>query len=182
MWCPGPDSNRQAVKRRIFITLNLSKPAIRRLPFVRWTMPSPLHATRAFRAASGRRPPSSLYTFQKRPLRPVSGLARRCLGCKGSRERFASAWGARGFTEFEGFCTGRFRLGHSIFLSPLCLPISSPGQGGRDSTIAPRMHQLRPRYPRKDASAKTYRLAILRTQTQRPLLPRRFDPRRNIPP
>lgn len=36
--------------------------------------------------------------------------------------------GPRGFAEFEGFCTGRFRLGTQIILSPLCLPISSPRQ------------------------------------------------------
>jgi hypothetical protein len=113
-WCPGPDSNRQAVKRRIFVTLNLSKPAMCASPFVRWTMPSPWHAARAFRAASGRRPPSSLYTFQKRPLRPVSGLARRRLGQEHRAYR-SRALGTRGFTEFEGFCTGRFRRGHSNF-------------------------------------------------------------------
>ncbi len=46
LWCPGPESNRQAVKRRIFITLRLSKPAMRAPPFVRWTMPSPWRALR----------------------------------------------------------------------------------------------------------------------------------------
>ena len=52
-WCPGPDSNRQAVRRRIFITLHLSMPATCTAltsPFVRWTMPSPLRSAHQFSA------------------------------------------------------------------------------------------------------------------------------------
>lgn len=82
-WCRGPDSNRQAVKRRIFVTLRLSTPSastrkanVRALDYAFAIAMRVLHAHRL------RRPPSSLYTF--RAFRPASagkktGLARRCL-------------------------------------------------------------------------------------------------------
>jgi hypothetical protein len=47
-----------------------------------------------------------------------AGLARRCLGTQ-----------ARGFTDFDGLQTSRFRARRSQFGSPLRLPITSPGQG-----------------------------------------------------
>jgi hypothetical protein len=73
------------------------------------------------------------------------GLARRCLGWAPTLSQQAWA-GARGFTEFEGFYTGRFQPGTQFCLSPLWLPISSPGQGGSDSTIARGRYAGRLRY------------------------------------
>jgi len=72
LWCPGPDSNRQAVRRRIFFTLHLSMPAakpvktelrsVRALDYA-----FAIASCRASRGATERirRPPSSLYTFRE---------------------------------------------------------------------------------------------------------------------
>ncbi|PTB25215.1 hypothetical protein C9I56_29555 [Paraburkholderia caribensis] len=70
-----------------------------------------------------RRPPSSLYTF--RAFRPASagkktGLARRCLVARVWARAF------RGFAEFEGFCTGRFRLGTQCFKSAMFTNFITP--------------------------------------------------------
>ncbi|CAG9266565.1 conserved hypothetical protein [Paraburkholderia caribensis] len=70
-----------------------------------------------------RRPPSSLYTF--RAFRPASagkktGLARRCLVAPRESRAF------RGFAEFEGFCTGRFRLGTQCFKSAMFTNFITP--------------------------------------------------------
>lgn len=88
-WCREPGSNRQAVRRRIFVTLRLSTPRAP-APSGGWRACScaglclrhdgascTLHTTHHLR-----RPPSSLYTFQ--PSFPIfflhdGGLARRCL-------------------------------------------------------------------------------------------------------
>jgi len=123
-WCRGPDSNRQAVKRRIFVTLRLSTPSastrkanVRALDYAFAIAMRVLHAHRL------RRPPSSLYTF--RAFRPASagkktGLARRCLVARVWTRAF------RGFAEFEGFCTGRFRLGTQCFKSAMFTNFITP--------------------------------------------------------
>ena len=73
--------------------------------------------TKQIRACRIRRPPSSLYTFRETAVRlPCSGLARRCLGTIAALSRTS---GARGFTEFEGFCTGRFRPGTQLLKSAM---------------------------------------------------------------
>lgn len=70
-WCRGPDSNRQAVKRRIFFTPRLSTPSaksfalsanVRALDYAFAIARAPSPA-RADRRTGLRRPPSSLYTF-----------------------------------------------------------------------------------------------------------------------
>lgn len=68
-----------------------------------------------------RRPPSSLYTFPAAAFATASGLARRCLGA--SR--------ARGFAEFEGFCTGRFRPGTQSFKSAMFTNFITPARADR---------------------------------------------------
>src|SRR5260221_2380812 len=55
-WCPGPESNRHALRRGIFLPLRLSPPE---LPlFVVWSTRSPCQLLCCFRC-----PPSALYTF-----------------------------------------------------------------------------------------------------------------------
>jgi hypothetical protein len=68
LWCRGPDSNRQAVKRRIFVTPRLSTPTIpggilvRALDYA-FTIAAELCGKTASPRRL-RRPPSSLYTFR----------------------------------------------------------------------------------------------------------------------
>lgn len=88
------------------------------------------------RAPRIRRPPSSLYTFRETAWWTAifSGLARRCLGAIGSLAIvIASAGAPGGSPNLKG--SAPTVSGRALNrLSPLCLPISSPGQGGRDST------------------------------------------------
>jgi len=110
-------------------------PHTRQQTFVRWTMPSPSRCARGTRRL--RRPPSSLYTFRAFP--PASagkktGLARRRLGRTARRARSGVSPNLKGSAPaVSGWALNA--------LSPLCLPISSPRQGGRDSTIAPQPDQ-----------------------------------------
>lgn len=48
-----------------------------------------------------------------------SGLARRCLGAVSKVTCSRKHLGARGFAEFEGFCTGRFRPGTQLLKSAM---------------------------------------------------------------
>ena len=109
------------LRRRIFVTLLLSKPASSK----RRRSCAGLCLHRRARAWSPpmrlRRPPSSLYTF----LAAISprGLARRCLDAR-----------IRGFAEFEGFCTDRFRPGTQSFKSAMFTNFITPAKG-RDAIL-----------------------------------------------
>jgi len=119
-WCPGPDSNRQAVRRRIFVTLRLSTPALQlsaASPFVRWTMPSPSRGPSIVDAPRRiRRPPSSLYTFRSACR---SDTHRAWLGVASATAPNEQVQHTRGFAEFEGFCTDRFQPGTQCFKSAM---------------------------------------------------------------
>lgn len=140
LWCRGPDSNRQAVRRRIFVTPRLSTPCV-----LAWTRVRALDYAfavakrRVSHAAPGlRRPPSSLYTFLAAALRGSrlgSALPRRL-----ARNALQGPGGSPNLRGSAPAVSGRAL---NRFLSPLCLPISSPRQGGRDSTIARRASQRR---------------------------------------
>ena len=159
-WCRGPDSNRQAVKRRIFVTLRLSTPSastrkanVRALDYAFAIAMRVLHAHRL------RRPPSSLYTF--RAFRPASagkktGLARRCLVARVWARAF------RGFAEFEGFCTGRFRLGTQCFKSAMFTNFITPAGRTRfyhcAASCQNRARAFRRRWPGRSTSPRTSRI------------------------
>jgi hypothetical protein len=82
-----------------------------------WNAPRPWQST--WTALGPRRPLSTPASVLEH-----TGLARRCLG----------SW-ARGFTDFDGLQTSRFRSRRSQYGSPLRLPITSPGQGSSVSQI-----------------------------------------------
>jgi len=87
--------------------------------FVRWTMPSPSRRMSLAHTRRIRRPPSSLYTFREMAVRDGPdfrawlGVASACSSCLRSNK------GARGFAEFEGFCTDRFRPGTQLLKSAM---------------------------------------------------------------
>lgn len=105
------------LRRRIFVTLLLSKPApprgaVRALDYAFAVAREPI-----LLPARLRRPPSSLYTFPADAALRPRGLARRCLDAR-----------IRGFTEFEGFCTGRFRPGTQSFKSAMFTNFITPAR------------------------------------------------------
>lgn len=67
----------------------------------------------------------------------ASGLARRCLGA--SR--------ARGFAEFEGFCTGRFRPGTQSFKSAMFTNFITPARAERILPFVRHGARFRPQLP-----------------------------------
>lgn len=84
------------------------------MPFVRWTMPSPSRAGfTCCPCALGA--PRLVSTPSSRMPR---GLARRCLDAR-----------IRGFAEFEGFCTDRFRPGTQSFKSAMFTNFITPARG-----------------------------------------------------
>ena len=102
------------LRRRIFVTLLLSKPAarartVRALDYAftvargRDRCPCALGAPRLVSTPSSRMP---------------RGLARRCLDAR-----------IRGFAEFEGFCTDRFRPGTQSFKSAMFTNFITPARG-----------------------------------------------------
>ncbi|VWD20150.1 hypothetical protein BCO18442_03855 [Burkholderia contaminans] len=102
------------LRRRIFVTLLLSKPAsrartVRALDYAfaiahgRACCPCALGAPRLVSTPSSRMP---------------RGLARRCLDAR-----------TRGFAEFEGFCTDRFRSGTQSFKSAMFTNFITPARG-----------------------------------------------------
>jgi hypothetical protein len=102
------------LRRRIFVTLLLSKPAsrvrtVRALDYAfaiahgRACCPCALGAPRLVSTPSSRMP---------------RGLARRCLDAR-----------IRGFAEFEGFCTDRFRSGTQSFKSAMFTNFITPARG-----------------------------------------------------
>lgn len=102
------------LRRRIFVTLLLSKPAsrartVRALDY-------------AFTVARGRdRCPCALGAprlVSTPSSRVPRGLARRCLDAR-----------IRGFAEFEGFCTDRFRPGTQSFKSAMFTNFITPARG-----------------------------------------------------
>jgi len=133
VWYRGPDLNRQAVRRRIFITLRLSTPTSNKTPSTKTTLIKTVRAldyafTIAQCAAGAPRlvsTPSCRKTAWKRHCyRLGSVLPRR---------------GAPGVSPNLKGSTPTVSDRALNYLSPLCLPISSPRQGGRDSTTgAPR--------------------------------------------
>lgn len=138
-WCRGPDSNRQAVKRRIFFTLRLSTPSAKSVAlranvraldyaFAIALAPSPARADRRIALGAPRlvSTPSA-----PRVVATRAGLARRCLGGAHAVLRAFAPGGSPNLRGSAPAVSGRALN----FSSPLCLPISSPRQGGRDSTI-----------------------------------------------
>lgn len=107
------------LRRRIFVTLLLSKPAprgaVRALDYAFAVV-----RTR-FDRVNLRRPRLVSTPFPPQPPRLSRDLARRCLGA--SR--------ARGFAEFEGFCTGRFRPGTQSFKSAMFTNFITPARAER---------------------------------------------------
>ena len=121
VWYRGPDLNRQAVRRRIFITLRLSTPTSNKTPSTLTT----LHQNRSCAglclhhcATRCRCPPSSLYTFLPQDRLEATSL-QAWLGV-------ASAQCARGFAEFEGFYSDRFRSGTQLFKSAMFTNFITP--------------------------------------------------------
>jgi hypothetical protein len=83
IWCRGPDSNRQAVRRRIFVTPRLSTPrtlAWARVRALDYAFAIAARRVRTLRAALGA--PRLVSTPSAPPLRAAAGLARRCLGAR----------------------------------------------------------------------------------------------------
>lgn len=105
------------LRRRIFVTLLLSKPASR---------------ARTVRALD--------YAFtvaRGRDCRPCALGAPRLVSTPSSLELYREAWlgvastraRIRGFAEFEGFCTGRFRPGTQSFKSAMFTNFITPAKG-----------------------------------------------------
>lgn len=122
------------LRRRIFVTLLLSKPAsrartVRALDYAftvargRDRCPCALGAPRLVSTPSSRMP---------------RGLARRCLDAH-----------IRGFAEFEGFCTDRFRPGTQSFKSAMFTNFITPARGRTRFYHCLRMRSLIP--PRRIA-------------------------------
>lgn len=122
------------LRRRIFVTLLLSKPAsrartVRALDYAftvargRDRCPCALGAPRLVSTPSSRMP---------------RGLARRCLDAH-----------IRGFAEFEGFCTDRFRSGTQSFKSAMFTNFITPARGRTRFYHCLRMRSLIP--PRRIA-------------------------------
>lgn len=123
------------LRRRIFVTLLLSKPAsrartVRALDYAftvargRDRCPCALGAPRLVSTPSSRMP---------------RGLARRCLDAH-----------IRGFAEFEGFCTDRFRPGTQSFKSAMFTNFITPARGRTRFYHCLRMRSLIP--PRRIAA------------------------------
>ena len=157
VWYRGPDLNRQAVRRRIFITLRLSTPTSNKTPSTKTTLIKTVRALDyAFtiaQCAAGAPRLVSTPSYRK-PLNSAftTGLARCCLG--------ASAPGVSPNLKGSTPTVSDRALN---YLSPLCLPISSPRQGGRDSTTAA------PREPDSCAASRH----SCRTAQTKSLTPRR---------
>ncbi|AHI74803.1 hypothetical protein BTRA_2836 [Burkholderia thailandensis USAMRU Malaysia  len=122
------------LRRRIFVTLLLSKPAprgaVRALDYAFAIAHKPCCRSCALGA------PRLVSTPSPPPLfRPLRGLARRCLGA--SR--------ARGFAEFEGFCTGRFRPGTQSFKSAMFTNFITPARADAILPLLARAFPIRPR-------------------------------------
>lgn len=154
------------LRRRIFVTLLLSKPAsrartVRALDYAftvargRDRCPCALGAPRLVSTPSSRIP---------------RGLARRCLDAH-----------IRGFAEFEGFCTDRFRPGTQSFKSAMFTNFITPARGRTRFYHCLRMRSLIP--PRRIATPAI--VAPLAPSHSTPIPHRRhsaddFVPRRNL--
>ncbi len=160
------------LRRRIFVTLLLSKPAsrartVRALDYAftvacgRDRCPCALGAPRLVSTPSSRMP---------------RGLARRCLDAR-----------IRGFAEFEGFCTDRFRPGTQSFKSAMFTNFITPARGRTRFYHCWRMRSLIPRAPyRAPAIVAPLRPAHSapirhRCHTADDFVPRRTLPRYNRP-
>lgn len=122
------------LRRRIFVTLLLSKPAprgaVRALDYAFAIAHEPCCRSCALGA------PRLVSTPSPPPLLlPLRGLARRCLGA--SR--------ARGFAEFEGFCTGRFRPGTQSFKSAMFTNFITPARADAILPLLARAFPIRSR-------------------------------------
>lgn len=114
-WCRGPDLNRQANQgggfssHCFFRSRRRERDAVRALDYAfavargRDRCPCALGAPRLVSTPSSREP---------------RGLARRCLDAR-----------IRGFAEFEGFCTDRFRPGTQSFKSAMFTNFITPARG-----------------------------------------------------
>lgn len=156
------------LRRRIFVTLLLSKPAsrartVRALDYAftvargRDRCPCALGAPRLVSTPSSRMP---------------RGLARRCLDAH-----------IRGFAEFEGFCTDRFRPGTQSFKSAMFTNFITPARGRTRFYHCLRMRSLIP--PRRIATPSSshcvYPRIRHRYDTADDFVPRRNIPRYNRP-
>lgn len=141
-----------------------ANPFVRGL-FVRWTMPSPLLVP------SGRRPPSSLYTF------PAGGA---WLGVASIRSGVSP--------NLKGFTRELSHPAAQAVSSPLCLPISPPRHWAAFyPVLGPRVSHARTR-PRASEAAPARRFESVKRPTRssamrcRPAAPRPARARRRLKP